>query len=408
LPTRSEFDRKTIEQETERMIGKMAACLLLVATAGADANDAIGSLRKEAARAHAPAMAALRRDADAALRQKPLRVVDKTSVPPGGDKRDYYDLSPYYWPNPKSAGGLPYVFRDGRVNPEVEGNQFDRVSYGRMGDAARTLGLAYRLTGDEKYAVGAARVVRTWFLDPETGMRPNFNFSQHVRGIPGGQPIGIIRGMTIVELVDITRWLELSPHWTTRDRAEWRTWLAAYGDWLQTSELGRKEAQATNNHGTWYDVQLATILLATNRTDAARQVLAEVPKRRLARQIRPDGGQPLELRRTKSWDYSVMNLEAMFRLARLGESAGVDLWHWHDADGRSLRGALDFLSPFAVGKQRWNTRQIREFEGGKLEPLLRSAARAYQAPACDAAADHIVGFDGTSRREALWALAGIP
>ena len=390
------------------MIGKMAACLLLVATAGADTNDAIESLRKEAARAHAPALAALRRDADAALRQEPLRVVDKTSVPPSGDKRDYYDLSPYYWPNPKSVDGLPYVFRDGRVNPEVEGNQFDRISYGRMGDAARTLGLAYRLTRDEKYAEGTARVVRTWFLDPQTGMRPNFNFSQHVRGIPGGQPIGIIRGMTIVELVDITRWLEQSPHWTPHDRGQWRTWLAAYGDWLQTSDLGRKEARAANNHGTWYDVQLATILLATNRTDAARKVLAEVPNRRLAPQIRPDGGQPLELRRTKSWDYSVMNLEAMFRLARLGESAGIDLWHWRDADGRSLRGALDFLVPFAVGKQRWSTRQIREFDGGKLEPLLRRAARTYQAPAYDAAADHIVGFDAKSRREALWSLVGIP
>ena len=390
------------------MTEKLAACLLLLATACADADDALESSRKEAARAHAPALAALRHEADSALQKEPLRVVDKTSVPPSGDKRDYYDLSPYYWPNPKSPDRLPYVFRDGRVNPEVESRQFNRISYGEMGDAARTLGLAYRLTGNEMYAEGAARVVRTWFLDPQSGMRPNFNYSQHIRGISGGQPIGIIRGMTIVELVDITRWLELSKHWTASDRAEWRTWLTAYGDWLQTSELGRKEAQAVNNHGTWFDVQLVTILMATNRTDVAKRVLAEIPKRRLARQIRPDGGQPLELRRTKSWDYSVMNLEAMFRLARLGDSAGVDLWHWRGSEGRSLRGALDFLVPFAIGNQRWSTKQIREFDGGKLYPLLRRAARAYQEPAFEKAADQIVGFDSKLRRESLWALVGIP
>jgi hypothetical protein len=103
-----------------------------------------------------------------------------------------------------------------------------------------------------------------------------------------------------------------------------------------------------------------------------------------------------------------MNLEAMFRLARLGDAAGNDLWHWRDADGRSLRGAIDFLVPFAIGKQPWNTKQIREFDGGKLFPLLRRAANAYQAPAYKAAADRIVGFDAKSRREALWSLAGVP
>jgi hypothetical protein len=390
------------------MMRIVTAFLFLLAAARADADDALELLRQQAAAAHAPALAALRQEADAALKKEPPRVVDKTSVPPSGDKRDYYDLSPYYWPNPNSPDGLPYIFRDGHVNPEVETKQFNRIGYGEMGDASRTLGLAYRLTGDEQYAEGAARVVRTWFLDSQSGMRPNFNYSQHIRGIPGGQPIGIIRGMTIVELVDITRWLESSKHWTPHDRAEWRKWLTAYGTWLQTSDLGRKEAKALNNHGTWFDVQLVTILLATNQTDAAKRVLTGVPERRLARQIRPDGRQPFELVRTKSWDYCVMNLEAMFRLAQLGDSAGVDLWHWRNSAGCSVRGALDFLVPFATGKQPWRTKQIRQFDAGKLFPLLRCAAQAYQEPVYDAAAYQIVGFDPKSRREALLSLVGIP
>ncbi len=109
------------------MMRIVAAIFLLLPTACADADDALDLLRKQAAEAHAAALVALRHEADAALKQEPVRVVDKTSVPPSGDKRDYYDLSPYFWPNPNSPDGLPYIFRDGHVNPEVETKRFNRI-----------------------------------------------------------------------------------------------------------------------------------------------------------------------------------------------------------------------------------------------------------------------------------------
>ena len=385
-----------------------ATLLLMVCSVSACADEALDALRKLAVDEHGRALAALRTEADAALGAKLLRITDKTAVAPSGDPRDYFDLSPYHWPNPNSADGLPYVFRDGQLNPEAAGDQYSRVNYFAMGDQAKTLALAYRLTGHESYAERAALVVRSWFLDAEYGMRPNLNYSQHIRGIPGGQPIGIIRGMTIVELVDATRWLEASQHWTSADRTAWSAWLTAYCDWLQTSDPGRKESQARNNHGTWYDVQVATLALVTGQQDLALRVVAVVPAGRFKNQLRPDGGQPFELLRTKSWDYSVMNLEAMFRLARLGDAVGVDLWSWHDDAGRSLRGALDFLVPAATGERPWSTKQIRDFEPAKLYPLLRRAATAYHEPAYDTAAGKIPEFDPAARREALWALVGVP
>jgi hypothetical protein len=65
-------------------------------------------------------------------------------------------------------------------------------------------------------------------------------------------------------------------------------------------------------------------------------------------------------------------------LATLGQRVGVDLWNFQTRDGRSIRKALDFLTPVAVGKQKW---AYQEIEGGvkpeSLFPLMRRAAQVY-------------------------------
>lgn len=41
-----------------------------------------------------------------------------------------------------------------------------------------TLALAWYFTGKENYARQAAKIVRTFFLDPEVGMRPHLKYAQ--------------------------------------------------------------------------------------------------------------------------------------------------------------------------------------------------------------------------------------
>ena len=62
----------------------------------------------------APSLAELERDAKSALRAGPFSVVEKTNVPPSGDKHDYMSIGPYFWPDPASSNGLPYVRHDGK------------------------------------------------------------------------------------------------------------------------------------------------------------------------------------------------------------------------------------------------------------------------------------------------------
>ena len=135
-------------------------------------------------------------------------------------------------------------------------------------------------------------------------------------------------------------------------------WFEAYVEWLQSSEKGKLERDRLNNHGTWYDVQVASILLFLGKRAEAREILETVKTKRIANQIEPDGRQPHELARTKSLSYSKMNLSAFKRLVKLGEKVGVDLWNYESQDGRSIPKAEAFLAPYRKGEKKWAYPQL--------------------------------------------------
>jgi hypothetical protein len=343
--------------------------------------DQIASVRERLRRGDerlTPAREALERDAKKALAIKPVSVMDKLVTPPSGDKHDYMSQAPYWWPDPSKPNGRPYIRKDGVRNPEINGIS-DHDNLGRLCSTVATLGLAYHFTGREEYAAHAAQLVRVWFLDAATRMNPHLRFGQGIPGINDGRGIGIIETRGLPELLDGVRLLAGSPAWTAADDKGLQAWMRAYASWLVESPYGQDEAKNGNNHETWYDVQVAALALFTDQQVLARRTL-ERSRERIARQFEPDGRQPRELERTRSWDYSAFNLVAFFNLATLGERVGVDLWNYATADGRSLRRALDFMLPFATGERKWPEAQVTEWRPGAIHPLLRRAAVAWKAP----------------------------
>jgi hypothetical protein len=339
------------------------------------------------------AIATLEADAAKALAIAPMSVMDKGVVPPSGDKHDYLSQAPYWWPDPSKPDGKPYIRKDGERNPEIR-RITDRDNLGRLGDAVATLGLAYAYTGREDYAVHAARLLRTWFVDPATRMHPHLQYGQYVPGINEGRGIGIIETRNLPELLDGVLLIAASPAWTQADEAALQAWMRAYLTWLRESPHGREEAKNGNNHETWYDVQVAGLALYTGQVDVARRTL-DGARARIAAQIEPDGRQPRELERTRSWHYSAFNLAAFMDLATLGDRVGVDLWHYRTADGRSIRQAVDFVVPFAAGERKWTYDQITPFSAAQMHTILRRGAAAWKAPAYKALAERIGG--GSSR-----------
>ena len=335
---------------------------------------------------------AARAEANKAMKVAPFSVMQKNATPPSGDKHDYMSLAPYFWPNPDTPNHLPYIRRDGERNPEIKGIS-DHDEMGKMSRTVLALALGYYLTGKEDYAARAALLLRTWFLDPSTKMNPNLEFAQGIRGATTGRGIGIIDSRGLTDVVDAVGFLEGSMSWTSADESGLKQWFSSFLDWLRNSQHGKDESNSKNNHGSFYDVQAVDYALFVGRRELAAEIVKRAEQKRIAVQIEPDGKQPLELARTKSFGYSCFNLQALSELAVLGEQVGVDLWHFQTSDGSSIRQALDFLMPYATGDKPWPYKQIEGLHPEELGGPLFEAASAYKDSKFEATARKLIAHN---------------
>jgi len=322
------------------------------------------------------AIATLIAAGEEALGAGPFSVTQKTALPASGNPHDYFSVGPYWWPNPATPDGLPYVRRDGEMNPDF--HRTDRTPLEAMTRTVASLCRAYALTRRPVFASRAARLLRAWFLDEATNMTPHLEYGQAIPGHCTGRGIGIIDTMFLAtRLLPALGLIEDSEAWPDNERQELQGWFHAYLKWLLTSGHGIDEARTRNNHGVAYDLQVAVFALFIGAEALAQRVLLGVPARRIVPQIEPDGRQPEELARTRSLTYSTMNLSLFLALIAAGRCVGVDLASYESPDGRSIRRALDWMAPFLAGRTPWPYPQITPFS--KLSGLaaLNQAAHLW-------------------------------
>jgi hypothetical protein len=236
------------------------------------------------------------------------------------------------------------------------------------------LAVAWYLTGDARYAAGAAKHLRVFFLDTATRMNPNLRFAQAVLGVTEGRSYGIIDTRDMPELVDALRLLEHAPAWAQSDMDGMAAWCRAYLTWLLESTNGIEERAATNNHGVFYDAQVAALALFVGDTALAAKTIGESGKARIASQIGADGKQQRELARTRPLHYTLFNLDAFTMLAEMGRHVGIDLWHYTAPAGGNLAKAILFVAPYADSTVKFPTPDIAEQGRGEFLPPLRRAA----------------------------------
>jgi len=310
---------------------------------------------------------------DKALNFAPVSVMDKTQTPVSGDKHDYVSLAKYWFPDPNSPNGLPYIRKDGVINPEVKLYK-DYENLNKMAGAVQDAAIAYYFSSNEKYAEHASNLIRVWFLDSSTKMNPNLNYAQAVKGSNDGRSWGVLEGQDFRKIIDAVGLLEGSASWRKEDQEGFKQWMSSYFKWLTENENAIEESNAPNNHGTWYQVQAVSIALFLGNTEYAIQRCEQAKEKRINAQIQSDGTQPLELKRTKALSYSEYNLRALMELSLLAEKVNIDLWNYKTNDGRCIRKALDYLIPFVLKEKKWPYEQIEEYKLTGFIPLLYLAS----------------------------------
>lgn len=315
--------------------------------------------------------------ADSALTNGPYSVTfNKTKTAPSNDKHDYVSQAPYWWADKAKPDGLPYIRKDGERNPEIY-LLHDRSQLGDMCSSVKYLALAYYYTGNDKYAIKAKTLMRVWFINTQTRMNPNLNYAQYIPGLNDGRGIGIIESRELTAIPDAIALLKSINADDVKFFERMQAWFAAFRDWLQNSPGGKDERSQLNNHGSYYDVQLIDYSLFTGDKATAVQLLQNTTISRIEKQFTPEGAQPLELARTKSWDYVNMNLYAWCQLAMLASHVNIDLWHKQTADGRGMKTAVKWLIPYASGEKKWENQQITSFEYEQLKFIMDKASAQY-------------------------------
>ncbi len=313
--------------------------------------------------------------ADSALKKPELSVTDKGMTPPGGSEHDYLSLSAYWWPDDSKPDGLPWIRKDGHVNPASKNDQSDGVRLADFTARVQNLTLAWYFSGEQKYADKAASLLRTWFITPQTRMNPNLNYAQGVPGISPGRNAGVLDGRYFsTRIVDSLVLLGGNPAWTDNDEQQMRAWMQDYLTWLQGSKIAKKEGRTENNHGNWYVTQVSGIAWYLG-DKAVIGDMAKLMKSKLDVQLKPDGTQPAELARTRSFHYSYFNLQAISMMAVLAQKNGIDLWHYRTLQGGSVLKSLDFMARFTDPALPWPYKSLDQIRVRPV-PLLSWADNA--------------------------------
>ena len=342
--------------------------------------------------------------ADAALKMAPVTITAFRAKLSDGGPNDFYSNGDYWWPNPNTTNGLPYVRRDGQTNPE--NFVAHREVLRQLSDAVAALGAAYKITGDDRYAKKSAGLLKVFFLDEKTRMNPDLQYAQAIPGVSTGRGIGIIDTLHLIEVPKAVEAMEKSPAFPPAVLAGLKKWFADYVEWMTTSKNGHDEANAGNNHAVAFWLQVAVFAQFTGNEKDLAECRRHFTGVFLPKQMAKDGSFPRELARTKPYGYSIFQLDNMVTLCQVlspparsaghqigsfhrqaGQAIGApspreDLWHFTLPDGRNIHKAVDFMYPFLADKSKWPHKpDVQAWDGWPArQPSLLFAGLEFDEP----------------------------
>lgn len=332
---------------------------------------------------------------------------------------DYVSLATYWWPDPNSVDGLPYIAHDGKANPEGTAIP-DHTLLHQICKDIQLLGLAYYFTKKDAYATQAIALLRAFFLDPVTRMNPHLKYAQIIMGVNKGygRCIGFVDAELLPELLNGYQLLQESPALTAAPEVDagMKEWFRHFWQWLTTNYetvppkgseafyhyLMMKEIKTVkNNIRSAYELQVLSYAQFIGENAWALQEINNVLKDKdsvkglISEQILPTAGifkfkdssgvekeYPVpagamykELKRTKPATYCQKNLDLLLRLCVLAENAGIDLWNYTSPGGSSIKKAIEAILYFTSNPQEWPRAEYEDLSNPKVFRLFRHSVR---------------------------------
>lgn len=292
------------------------------------------------------------------VKESPLTITSFPAKGSAGGLHDFYSQADYFWPNPADPSG-PYINRDGQSNP-ANFDDHRRVMV-RLSTQVPTLTAAWLLTNQRRYAASAIDHLRAWFVTPATRMNPNLQFAQAVTGVSTGRSYGIIDSLHLVEVARATSFL--AAEMSAAHSEAVKSWFSNYLDWLNTSDPGKTERDAKNNHAMCWALQAAEYARLSGNEDARNDVYRRYREIMLPDQMAVDGSFPRELTRTKPYSYSIFNFDIMAGLCQSLKGLTPDPPSFQLPNGRGLAKAAEFLYPYLKDKSTWKwAKDIEHFD----------------------------------------------
>ncbi len=139
------------------------------------------------------------------------------------------------------------------------------------------LSLSGYIFDDLELSEEAAKVLRTWFINTDTSMRPSLRFGQGIPGKFSGKASACMdmyfsgRGF-----IDAIQLLQQTPgverFWTWYDRRKMRQWASTFSRYLYENNEVVRESLMKNNHGAYYDVTLLSWATLGGETEIIQSV----------------------------------------------------------------------------------------------------------------------------------------
>lgn len=296
------------------------------------------------------------RNADRLCEESPVTVTENKYLSLGPNKHYLSSMGPYRWKDSHNPG--KYIIKDGEFNPDWY--YYDSGKLNEMVTRCICFSKAYYITRNRKYYNAFINQIHAWFIDKETYMEPNFEYSQAIpnQEVFKSNSTGMIDAYVFIGLTESIYLVNSTKRIDRKTMKAMKSWMSRFAEWSD-DHYSAYFAKVDNNISLAFDVTLVGLYLFAGETNKAKAIVDNFNEKRILRQIQADGSQPGELKRTRAFSYSLYNLSHILDLCLLAR-----YWYpnYYQEHRERIDKAYGFIGQYVEDSTNFPYQQITSWE----------------------------------------------